>query len=164
MKKNILINTILMSLLVVFSFSCKKDDAVGGTNVQNLSGDWYVKVNGAGNYATAYTYNTSDNSSTQMWIQSTGIKSGTKALGVKGKVSVNVTGQTFSGTGITNVNAATSTAIPTFAIANGKIVSNGTVGPQSKTPTDLISFDLIISGVTYKIEGYHKTGFLTDIP
>jgi hypothetical protein len=163
MKKQNIINAIIMSLLVVFSFSCKKDEPVGGTAVQNLSGDWHANVNASGSYSNLYTFNTSENTATQMWIQATGLRAGTTAIGVKGKVDVNVADQTFSGTNITNVGT-NSAAIPTFSVANGKVVTNGTVGPVSKTPADLISFDLIINGVTYKVEGYHKTGFLEDLP
>ena len=152
-----------MALLVLFSSSCKKDQEIGGTAVQNLAGDWYVKVNSTGPYIVLSTFNTSANLSTEMWLQSTGLKSGTTALGVKGKVSVDVSSQTFTAASVANV-AATSTTIPTFSVANGKVVSNGTVGPGSKTPTDLISFDITINGVSYKVEGFHKTGFQSDLP
>ncbi|WP_052496368.1 lipid-binding protein [Pedobacter lusitanus] len=163
MKKNIIINTVVMALLVIFSSSCKKDQEIGGTAVQNLAGDWYVKVNGTGPYIVLSTYNTSANVSTEMWLQSTGLKSGTTALGVKGKVSVDVSSQTFTAANTANV-AGTSATIPTFSVANGKVVSNGTVGPGSKTPTDLISLDITINGVSYKVEGFHKTGFQSDLP
>lgn len=163
MKKNIIINTVVMALLVLFSSSCKKDQEIGGTAVQNLAGDWYVKVNGTGSYITLSTYNTAANLSTEMWLQSTGLKSGTVALGVKGKVAVDANAQTFTGTNVANV-ASTSATIPTFNVANGKVVSNGTTGPVSKTPTDLISLDITINGVTYKVEGFHKTGFQVDDP
>jgi len=164
MKKYILINAIILSLITVFSSSCKKDVPAGGTAVEKMAGDWYVKVNAGEDYFSLYSFNTAANSSSEMWLQTSGAFSdGTSVIAVKGKVSVDLAGQTFSGTGITN-EAATKATIPTFAIANGKVVSNGTIGPASKTPADLISFDLIINGVTYKVEGYHKTGFLEDIP
>jgi hypothetical protein len=163
MKKNILMNTIIMSLLIVFSFSCKKDEPVGGTGVQNLSGDWHVRVNDAGAYSSLYTFNTADNTTTQMWVQATGLRSGTVNIGVKGKVDVNVADQTFSGANIANIGT-NKTTLPTFSIANGKVTTNGTVGPVSKTPADAITFDLIINGVTYKVSGYHKTGFMEDLP
>jgi hypothetical protein len=161
MKKNI-INAIVMLLLVVLSSSCKKDQEIGGTAVQNLSGDWYVRVNGTGAYRLLYTFNTSANVATEMWVQSTALRDGTLNIGVKGKVAVDAANQTFSANNTTNIVAATSTTIPTFSVANGRVVTNGTVGPASNTPTDLISFDLIVNGVTYKIEGFHKTGFMED--
>lgn len=164
MKKNIFINSVVVFIMTVFASACKKDVPAGGTNVQNMAGDWYVKVNNTGNYSQMLTFNTSANTSTEMWLQtSAALKAGAVAIGVKGKVPVEISGQTFAGTNITNI-ATTKTTIPTFGIANGKVVVNGTVGPVSKAPADLISFDLIVNGVTYKIEGYHKTGYLEDIP
>lgn len=150
--------------MIVLAAACKKDVPAGGTAVQNMAGDWYVKVNGTGDYYSVLTFNTADNSSTEMWVQtSAAIKSGATVIAVKGKVPVELGGQTFSGSNIANI-ASTKATIPTFSIANGMIVPNGTIGPNSKTPADLISFDLIVNGVTYKIEGFHKTGYLEDIP
>jgi len=150
MKKYIFRNTIVVFIMIVFASSCKKDVPPGGTSVQN--------------YSSLLTFNTSANTSTEMWVQtSAALSSGGTAIGVKGKVPVDIGAQTFSGTNITNI-ATTKTTIPTFSVANGKVVVNGTVGPASNAPADLISFDLIVNGVTYKIEGYHKTGYLEDIP
>lgn len=162
MKKNIFINTVVIFMMIVFASACKKDVPAGGTAVQNMAGDWYIKVNNTGDYAQVLTFNTSDNSSTEMWLQTpSGLKSGATVIGVKGKISVDLGSQTFSGANIANI-ASTKTTIPTFSVANGKIVPNGTVGVNSKTPADLITFDLIVNGVTYKIEGFHKTGYLED--
>jgi len=144
--------------------SCKKDVPAGGTAMEKMAGDWYVTVDGEEDYFSLYTFNTSDNSSTQLWIQSNGLRAETGPIGVKGKLSADLNGQRFSGTNVTNISSVTSGTIKTFSVANGKVVTNGTVGPESKTPADLISFDLIIDGHTYKVEGYHKTGFLEDIP
>lgn len=164
MKKNIYINTIVVLMMIVFASACKKDVPPGGTSVQDMAGDWYIKVNNTGDYFSVLTFNTSANSSTEMWVQtSAALVSGTTSIAVKGKVPVELGAKTFSGTNIANI-AATKTTIPTFSIANGKVVPNGTEGPVSKSPADLISFDLIVNGVTYKIEGYHKTGYLEDIP
>lgn len=175
MKKYILRNTLILLSVLLSVSSCKKDLVpAGGTNVEKMAGDWYVKVNnGTGFYLTIYTFNTADNSSTAMWLQANGLTDNnihvkTDAavpglpIGVKGKVNVDLGGQTFSGANITNEN--TNAAVKTFSIANGKIITNGTTGPASKTPSDAISFDLIVNGVTYKVSGYHKTGFLEDIP
>ncbi|SEA92735.1 lipid-binding protein [Pedobacter hartonius] len=161
MKKNIIINAVMMLLLIVLSSSCKKDQEIGGTAVQNLSGDWYVRVNNTGAYVILSTYNTSANVATEMWVRSTALKAGTTVIGIQGKVAVDVGNQAFTATNTANI-AATKTTIPTFSVANGKVVTNGTTGPVSKTPTDSISFDLTINGVTYKVEGYHRTGFMLD--
>lgn len=159
---------ILILLAVVLTFvgvSCKKDKEIGGTAMQKMSGDWHVTVNGdeENGYFNLYTFNTSDNSSTQIWFQSGDLSDEGVLIAMKGKINADLNGMTFSGTNITNIGASR-VANPTFSIANGKIVTNGTVGPGSNTPTDSISFDLTIGGQTYKIEGYHKTGFLEDLP
>ncbi|MEQ7798359.1 lipid-binding protein [Pedobacter sp. ASV1-7] len=178
MKRNIFRNTIVVFILIAIASSCKKDVPPGGTAVQVMAGDWHVKVNdNSGYYITMYTFNTSDDSSTQMWLQANGLTSnnihipnpGGSAsmpglpIGVKGKVNVDVANQTFSGSNITNINS-NATNVPTFSIANGKVTSNGTVGPGSDSPADLITFDLIVNGVTYKVSGYHRTGYLEDLP
>lgn len=164
MKKNIFINTIIVLIMVVFASACKKDVPAGGTSMEKMAGDWFVTVNGGEDYFVLRTFNTSADVSTEMWLQSsTALKSGSTVIAVKGKIPVSINDQSFSGTNIANI-AATKTTIPTFGVANGKVVTNGTVGPVSKGATDLITFDLIVNGVTYKIEGYHQTGFLEDLP
>ncbi len=164
MKKNIIRNTIVVFIMIALTSACKKDVPPGGTAVQVMAGDWYVKVNNTGNYFSVLTFNTSDDSSTEMWVQtSAALASGGTSIAVKGKIPVDINTKTFSGTNIVNI-AASKTTIPTFSIANGKVVTNGTVGPASNSPADQILFDLIVNGVTYKIEGYHKTGYLEDIP
>lgn len=164
--------------MIVFASACKKDVPAGGTAVQNMAGDWHVKVNDdSGYYVTMYTFNTSDNSSSVMWVQANGLTSNNihvntdpaegpvrgLPIGVKGKVNVDIVNQTFSGSNITNVNT-NATNVPTFSIANGKVTTNGTVGPESKSPADQITFDLIVNGVTYKVSGYHRTAYLEDLP
>lgn len=146
--------------------SCKKKLEVGGTAVQKMSGDWIVLIDDdreEGNFIIS-TFNTSDNSSTQLWIQANTLTTEADGnFGIKGKINVDLNAMTISGTNIANIGRSAA-ANPTFNISNGKIVTNGTVGPGSNTPTDLISFDLTVRGKTYKIEGYHQTGFLEDEP
>lgn len=165
MKNHKILILLLAVVLISFNISCKKDQEIGGTAMQKMSGDWYVTVNGdeENGYFSMFTYNTSDNSSTQMWLHSDRLRDEGVLIAIKGKISADVNGMTFSGTDIANTGLS-ATANPRFSIANGKVITNGTVGPVSNTPTDLISFDLTIGGVTYKIEGYHKTGFVEDVP
>ena len=165
MKNHKILILLLAVVLASFNISCKKDQEIGGTAMQKMSGDWYVTINGdeENGHFSLFTYNTSDNSSTQMWLHSDRLRDEGVLIAMKGKISADVNGMTFSGTNIANIGLS-GTANPTFSIANGKVVTNGTVGPVSNTPTDLISFDLTIGGVTYKIEGYHKTGFVEDLP
>ena len=164
MKKNIFINTIIVLIMVVLTSACKKDVPAGGTSMEKMAGDWYVQVNNEGTYYSVLSFNTSADDGKEMWIQTSGtIKSGSTVIAVKGKIPVNLNDQSFSGTNIANI-ASTKTTIPTFSVANGKVVTNGTVAPISKAVADLISFDLIVNGVSYKVEGFHKTGFLEDFP
>nr|WP_068889869.1 lipid-binding protein [Pedobacter panaciterrae] len=160
--KNIKIQTLLF-MVIASLLGCKKDVDYGGTSVQKMSGDWYVTINDGTDYFEIYTFNTSDNDPNLFWIQATSLRTGEEGetnIGVKGKSSVSLSDQSFSGTNIENIY--TRSEISEFAIANGKVITNGTVGPSSKTPTDSIAFDLIIDGTTYKIGGYHKTGFIED--
>jgi hypothetical protein len=128
-----------------------------------MAGDWHVKVNDAGAYSTLYTFNTSENTANQMWVQAGSIKSGAVVLAIKGKTGVDYGNKLFSGVNIANVSTVTGKPA-TFTIANGKIIPNGTKGPVSKSPTDSIYFELNVGGTVYKVSGYHKTGFLEDLP
>lgn len=163
MKKNNKMIIILWLAIVAFHISsCKKDNEVGGTLVERMAGDWLVTVNDGDELYEIYSYNTSDNNATQMWIDAPDLTANGLSIHVKGKIGVDLGNQLFSGNNVSNI--LTGTASPTFSIAKGKIITNGTVGPISKTPTDLISFDLIINNATYQIKGYHKTGFISDLP
>lgn len=160
--KNILV--IVLGMIMTFGLSsCDKDDDIGGTAVQDMSGDWYVRVNETGEYFALYTFNTSNNDADLMWLQCTGLETESTALGIKGKVSVVYDQKTFSGENIENI-AATKSEIPAFAVANGVIIPNGTVGHVSETPTDSIYFELNVNGQSYKVSGFHKTGFMEDLP
>ncbi|MXV49879.1 hypothetical protein GS399_02770 [Pedobacter sp. HMF7647] len=152
----------MAAIIVVSMASCKKDPEVGGTAVQDMSGDWFVRVNETGPYIALSTFNTSDNAPNLMWVQSTGLKSGSTAIGIKGKVSIDYSSKVMSATGVQNI-AATKTTIPVFDVA-GKIIANGTKGFKSGTPTDSIYFDLKINSTQYRVSGYHKTGFMEDLP
>lgn len=161
--KKINIIFIFIALVTVAISACKKDPEPGGTAVQDMAGDWHVKVNEAGAYSTLYTFNTSENTPNVMWVQAAGLKSGAVVLAIKGKTGVDYPNKLFSAGNIANVSTVAGKPA-TFTIANGKIIPNGTKGPVSKTPTDSIYFELNVSGTVYKVSGYHKTGFLEDLP
>ncbi|MDQ0636844.1 hypothetical protein QF042_000409 [Pedobacter sp. W3I1] len=161
--KKINIIFIFIALITVAISACKKDPEPGGTAVQDMAGDWYVKVNEAGAYSTLLTFNTSENTPNVMWVQGTGLKSGATVLAIKGKTGVDYPNKLFSATNIANVSTAAGRPA-SFSIANGKIIPNGTKGPVSKSPTDSIYFELNVDGAVYKVGGYHKTGFLEDLP
>lgn len=163
MKHRNILSIILLVIVTFCASSCDKDDDAGGTAVQDMAGDWYVRVNETGSYFTLYTFNTSNNDPDLMWVQSTGLAFEDTALGIKGKVPIVYSQKTFGGENIENI-AATKADIPNFAIASGTILPNGTVGHVSKTPTDSIYFELNVNGQTYKVSGFHKTGFMEDLP
>lgn len=165
-KLNILIKVFAIVGIVAAFSSCKKDPEVGGTAVQKMAGEWFVTVDQDSVVYTMDTYNTSDNKGNEMWIGPLAyfVAGDYHPLAVKGKITVDLNSMSFSGTNVTNVLEDTNADIPNFSVANGKIITNGAKGPVSKTPTDSISFDLQINGVTHKVQGYHRTGFLLDEP
>jgi len=152
----------ILTLFVLSISACKKEEPVGGTAVQDLSGEWWVQIDGAGDYYGISTYNTADNSSSLMWLNLTNFW-GNASNTVFGKVSVNVDNKTLSGTKI--ANAGNYPGGITFTVTNGKITPNGTVGPVSKAPTDAITLDVEFSddpGTVYHLKGYHRTKFVDD--
>ena len=161
MNKNIL--TITITFIVVFLSSCKKEAEVGGTAVQSLAGDWFVEdMSDLGNFYHLTTYNTAANLATEMWLDDNGSGWTPTGSAFKGKISADVSNLTFSATNATNTN----TAYPiTLTIKNGKIIKKGTKGPESKSPTDSIYFEVVFSSqptTTYKMSGYKRTGFEED--
>lgn len=160
----------IIYLLVAVTFtvvatSCKKTQDPGGTAVQSLANEWWVVIDNdndaAGDFAPGYyklsTYNTSSNSSTQMWFDDN-----KSFWELKGKVNINLADQTFSGTNIANQYYAS-----TFSITNGKIITNGAHAPGSKAVTDSISFNMTLSddnvpGTVHKVTGYARTRFPED--
>lgn len=153
----------ILTLLILSISACKKEEPVGGTAVQSLSGEWWVQIDGTGAYYGISTYNTADNSSSQMWLNLTNFWSTSATQTVFGKVNVNVDNKTLSGQNI--ANAGTYPGGITFTVTNGKITPNGTTGPVSKAPTDAITLDVEFSddpGTVYHLKGYHRTKFVED--
>lgn len=163
MKNNNILKVVLGVIFSTVFFACQKDAEIGGTAVQDMAGDWFVRINGEQEYFPLYTYNTADNAPDLMWVDGEDLALGDVPLGIKGKVSIAYGEKSFSGENISNI-AGTSEDIPDFSIADGKIVPNGTKGPVSGTPADSIYFELKVGGQSYKVEGYHRTGFLKDDP
>lgn len=161
-KHNKILTLVLTLMAVVFSTGCKKDVDYGRTAMQKMSGDWHVSVDNSTGRYTLYSFNTADNSATQFWIQSTSLRAGTKNIAIKGKINVDLANQTFSASNVNNLGAGA--VYTSFSVSNGRIITNGTVGPGSGTPTDSITFDLNIDGTTFKVTGRHKTGFVEDRP
>jgi hypothetical protein len=161
MKKIRSIIYALLTLLVVVSLaSCQKDVNAGGTQVQSLAGEWWVKFDGGSHYYLVSTYNTAANLPTEMWIDD-----GNNAYSfwdIKGKVSVNAVNKTFSGTNIVNQYYDSQ-----FTITNGKVLTNAATSPGTKTKTDSIYFEITFSDdtptpVKHIISGYARTRWDAD--
>jgi len=157
MKKYIYI----IALFIITLSACEKDEVIGGTAVQDMSGEWWVQFEDGGDYYSIFTFNTSDNSSSQMWLDLSGFWAGANQQ-VKAKVNVNVTDKTFSASNVANED----TTYPiTFTVTNGRITTNGTIGPVSNAQTDAITLDVEFSddpGTIYHLNGYHRTKFPGD--
>ncbi|MBO9673461.1 MAG: hypothetical protein J7577_08450 [Sphingobacteriaceae bacterium] len=152
----------ILTLFVLSISACKKDEPIGGTAVQDLSGEWWVQIDGTGDYYGISTYNTADNSSSQMWLNLTKFY-GNDSNTIFGKVSVNLDSKTFNGQNV--VNKGTYAGGLTFTVTNGKVTPNGAVGPSSKAVTDAIALDVEFSddpGTIYHLKGYHRTKFVGD--
>ena len=159
MKLKINILLILLSFVVI---SCDNDgyedyDA-GGTNVEGVSGEWYVQLLLDGEVAVDYslisTYNTAANTDNDMWVDDH-----QNIWDFKVKTPVNVQAKSFSGTELPN---SVEDYDITVNISNGLIVENGSTTTEGDV-ADGISFDIEFSddpGTVYTIEGYRKTGFL----
>jgi len=166
--KKLIKNTLLVVLLLAALGSCRKDPNPGGTAVQNLAGEWWVKIdNGADptgdfgpNYYNFSTYNTAANTADSMWVDDD--NNAKSFWDIKGKVTTNVPGRTFSGNNIANVDYAS-----TFTITNGKVLPNAATAPGSHDKTDSIYFEIKFSddpvpGTIHKVGGYKRTGFSQD--
>jgi len=158
----------MLTLLVLGLSACKKDEPIGGTSVQTMSGEWWVQADGTGSYYKVVTNNTADNSTSKMWLDLTNFwgTNDAPAQLVKARVNVNTADQTFSVTKVANVeNSGYNDPTLTITITGGKVITDGAIGPVSKQKTDAISFSAEFSdqpGTVFKFSGYHRTKFPDD--
>jgi hypothetical protein len=164
MKKINIIFTMLIFALLVTIESCKKEPKVGGTAVQNLSGEWWVRIDdGNGEFGPGYfnfsTYNTASNTPDSMWVDDD--NNAKSFWDVKGKVHTDVSNLTFSGSNIVNEDYNS-----TFTITNGKVILHAAKASSTKDVVDSISFDISFSDesptIIHKVGGYKRTGFSQD--
>lgn len=116
MKKLNIIYALLALFLAAGTWtSCKKDPVVGGTNVQNLAGEWWVQIDDgsgpSGDYYAINTYNTAANNDS-LWVDDADA-----TFGIKGKVLANVAAQTFAGQ--SSPNQYDDGGITVFTITDG---------------------------------------------
>jgi hypothetical protein len=170
--KKINIKSSLCVLLLLIAFgSCKKEANPGGTAVQSLSGEWWVKLDNGkdatGTFGPDYysftTYNTAANKPDSMWVDDDASQTTANPFwDIKGKVGTNVSNNTFSGNAVANQDY-----ISTFTITNGKVLPNAARAPGSGDKTDSIYFEIKFSddpvpSTIHKVGGYKRTGFGQD--
>ena len=168
MKKYISMMAMALSLAWGFT-ACdvETDEEPGGTNIQNMCGNWEVMwyaVDANGEVldewtdGTIYTFNKADNSTTQMWIddQNTYLK-------FKFLVNIDLGAMTFNAESVDYKDNGTSTAY----VRNGKILL-GKAKNLHGMPTDSIVFEIGLSEDTYpsrygfdhyRVEGVKYSGF-----
>lgn len=170
-KRNTIFCLLAAALGLVTLNSCQKDEKIGGTAVQNLSGEFWVKLDGGADptgtfdnsYYTISTYNTASNKADSMWVDD-GFTSATGKpfWQIKGKVATDVNSRTFSGTNIANQDYDSK-----FTILNGKILPKAATAPGTKLKTDSIYMEIQfdddpVPGTVHKIGGYARTRFDAD--
>lgn len=158
MKKLNILYALMAVMLVSAVWSCKKDPKVGGTAVQELSGEWWVTTTGSDGSKSGYyalsTYNTAANRPDSMWINDFN-----NYYGLKARINSDPNALTFS------ANAATELFYNVkVTITDGKVLKNAATAPGSKDKTDSIYFKAVFTGdaTVYTYAGYKRTGFSQD--
>lgn len=170
MKTITKILTILALLMIFEGCETYKDYEIEYTSVYTLSGEWIVKFtdisvtpNITSGPFTIRTYNTADNSKTQMWIRSTSTSTAYTGRFV-GKINCEVENLSFEGDLVSNTYYTTS-PIPTFNISGGKVEPDAyTTATGGKA--DKITFQMTDTrkpGKTYTVSGFRRTGWIDDI-
>ena len=177
MKK--ILYTFLLVAVAMLIASCEKNP-VGGTATEAMAGDWYVMCDACdanGNviegfedvfglgYWHTFTYNTSKNISTQMYVSDGKEADSWNMWQYTVKVTANPENMTFQTEGDAD-NEAYECKV---TITGGKIILNGATTP-SGMPADSIVYFIKFSddsyvGVYYdqlKVSGYRYTGFTND--
>ena len=173
MKKLFLYAAVLVSGLF-FITSCEKDK-IGNTATEKMAGEWYVTgvavdANGTVVYEDADlygigkfhldTYNTSSNSTTEIWINDNG-----NFWDFKTKINIDLNTMTFQATDVQNVAYDSK-----LTITDGKILYGAATTP-SGTPADSIVFNVTFNDdtapadygfSTYRIAGHRYTGLTND--
>ncbi len=149
-----------LALTLVFGFtSCDEggEPDPGQTAIVDMSGDWVVNITREGeDYSHGHisTYNTSDDGTTQMWLDDN-----EEGWGLKAKVNLDLANKTFSGTDLPELYWDV-----TVTISEGKVIPNGATAP-SGTVVDSITFNAVFSDIPDEVwvySGYKRTGFLED--
>ena len=160
MSKYFLKTGLILMLTSIFIPSCQKDDKVGGTATEKISGEWWIRLSVDGSlidpgYFKILTYNTSENVPTKIWLDDE-----ENLWPFKFKADVDPANLTFSAT-----DATSEYSDITVKVNNGKVLQGVTKGPVSLAVTDSIYFEAEFSddpGTVYQLAGYRRTRFDGD--
>jgi hypothetical protein len=153
-------------VLCVFALACQEDLEPGGTKVQDLAGEWWVRYevetspgvyeDVAGGYYKMMTYNTAANTE-EIWVDDL-----EHFWEYKVKVPVNLTSKTFAVTGAANASYESAVTIESGVIVTGGGTSVS--GVQTDSIHFVASFDDDDTpfGTQYRVSGHRRTGFLED--
>ena len=168
----------ILCLFLVVAASCEtaKDYEMEFTPIYPLSGEWMVRFTdtsvtpATSELRVMSTFNTADNSSTQMWIRATSVLNAGNADANQaypgrfdGKINCDVTGKTFSGEKVVNTYSTAKTAL-TFIITSGTVITDG-YDTATGGKSDKITFTITDSrkpGKTITVEGFRRTRWLDD--
>jgi len=170
--KSIIRSLILLCVFAASFISCEtySDPKEEYTPIYPLSGEWRVRITNlstnaliASSMYTLGTYNTEDNSATQMWIRTT--SNLPSSLGtLKAKIECNVPSLSFSAANSNNLHVTTNAVLGTVTITEGKVTLNSVAMPSGVT-ADRIYLKLTSTkspGITYLVEGYRRTRWGED--
>jgi hypothetical protein len=145
----------------VFFTACSKKPDIENTSTVKMSGDWFVESfrDGAHEYdfARIMTYNTSDPSSNQLWVDDL-----EHTWWFKGKFDIDYSTLSFTPkAGIPNLYGGPGF---TIEVIEGKVIPNG---GHSKTGVVVDSIYLKAkfsddAGHTWEFKGHQRTGFFED--
>ena len=168
--KKIFVYTLVLGFLFTFN-ACQEEFEPGGTVVQEMAGTYTVLYNhddygtdpfGVG-FSQIIMYNTSSESTTEMWLNDQG-----NFWEYKVKVPIDLNNLTF-GSPDTLINAIDGYEIKVI-VENGKIIP-GAATPPSGNPVDSIYFDIWfddLAGSTgiesdrLRVGGFRYTGWPED--
>ena len=156
-----------MFTAISFAFmGCENETEPGGTAVEKMAGDWWVTVDVIDNgvnvgdsgvgHILMYTYNTSSNTSTEMWIDDD-----KHFWDYKAKVNVDYNNRTFSTTDFVD-NMKYESKVK---VLDGKVMEGVAKTPSGMAADSIvyfIQFDDDDDKYTYKVSGFRRTGFPAD--
>ncbi len=158
------INLVLIFAISSFLISCENDGYAGydpgETVVQELSGEWFVKLyDQSGTALTGYsrisTYNTAQNTN-EIWVDDE-----EHFFPLKVTASASIENLTFNTQNAENLYDEEAVA----TITDGKVIKNGTPASGTRVIVDSLAFTVELANdpdSPYLVAGYKRTGFFED--